>query len=369
VTCHLSYHTSYYPDLKSPSSALTKAKSEKVDYKMSSRAIRALRGDVALSDIPLTVAEDGNSDDESEEDVEHRRRPLAFAMMDDDDDSSSSDKDEEDEVDASKESKDDDGAIQRATNLNLDEAQERVDEEEDLDALLIEFQVKDNTQPLLSGQIEAVRFGASPFDLILASFDARDLDYEYSMRTSMMSSGRESTSSSHQQRPRKASLFGPPGNGWIRPPRLVGGGIGMTTYDADPTRLLPWPYHTDGISTLASQWCTFVHSDTYNRNIQEYSNVIQQSGDLDALVMFVAHHPYVTAALLQLATVLYQTNHSQEGLALLRRCLWVFESSALPVFINQIFGGKVCLMDNDQPENAVFFRSLFRLMQVSHIAG
>lgn len=340
---------------------------------MGSRALRALRGELVLPGIRSTLDDD---DDENEE-AEQRRRHPAFAIMNDDDEddvsSSSSDKGDEDDLGAGKDSNEEVKTKQEVASLGADDKQqELVDEEEDLDALLIEFQEKDNLEPLASGQADAVRHDASPFDLILASFDARDLDYEYSMRTSMLNTGREPSSSTYnQQRQRKYPLFGPPRDGWVRPPRLIGGGIGMTTHDVDASRPLPWPYcngnNTGGKASW--QWCTFVHSDTYERIIQEYRTVIQQSGDLDALVMFVAHHPYVTAALMQMTTVLYQTNHSQDGLALLRRCLWVFESSALATFVNEISDGKVFLMDRDQPENAVFFQALFRLVQVSHIAG
>jgi Transcriptional repressor TCF25 len=336
---------------------------------MSSRAIRALRKDLAHSDTEIRSTIEDEEDDESEEEVEQHRRAAAFTtgMMDgsdaDDSSSSTSDGEGEDERVTSTDCKREEEEVKPpATVQSVDE------EDEDLDAILSEFQEKDNTQPLQNDQIQAVGHEMSPFDLILASFDTRDLDYEYSMRTSiLLNSGGELESSYSQQRQRKSPLFGPPGDGWIRPPRLVGGGISMTTYEIDSSRPLPWPYTTE--KTPASQWYTYVHSDIYERDLHDYTTVVQQSGDLNVLVMFVAHHPYVTAALLQLAHVLYQTNHSQEGLALLRRCLWVFESSALASFINRISHGKVLLMDKDQPENAVFFQALFRLVQVSNIAG
>ena len=369
---------------------------------MSSRAIRALRGDLALSDIPSTVAEredDDDDDDESSDEQVVQRRPAAFAMINDDDDdddssSSSSNNEEEDGLETKNDSKKEEKAKPSAANSDVVVAAVEEDaQDEDLDALLSEFHEKDNSKPLMKDdQIQIIGLETSPFDLILASLDTRDLDYEYSMRTSiLLNSGGESSSSSssnQQQRQRKAPLFGPPKDGWIRPPRLVGCGIGMTTYDNADTilskpRSVPWPYtnnnddttNAEGVvetpppSSTSHQWCTFVHSDNYERDLRDYTTVIQQSGDLDSLVMFVAHHPYVTAALLQLTTVLYQTNHSQEGLALLRRCLWVYESSALASFHNQISSSKVVFMDKEQPENAVFFQALFRLVQVSHIAG
>ena len=155
----------------------------------------------------------------------------------------------------------------------------------------------------------------------------------------------------------------------------------MTTYDRDP-RMLPWPYRTanTGNSTCTtgccvplSQWCTFVHSDSYRRDCEDFTRVVRQSGDLNALVLFVAHHPYVTTAILQLTTVLYQTNHTQQGLELLQRSLWIYESSSLVSFVQNLQQlqnqKRTYWMDYDQPENQPFFDSLFRLIHVSCIAG
>lgn len=345
---------------------------------MSTRAIRALRGGAALhTGIPPTVTD--REDEDSDEELV-QRRPAAFSMINDDDSSSSSDCEEIDDQKASGSSQNKKEFVPIAPTANSNDSAvvrmiDEDEEEEDLDALLTEFQEKDHSLPQLDDTTQALAgLNDTPFDCILKSIDTRDLDYEYSMRNSiLLNCGGEApaTGSVQQQRHRKAPLFGCSSEGWARPPRWVGGGIGMTTYDTDDTtRQMPWPYSADGgEATPSSQWYTFLHSEIYQRDLHDYTNVIQQSGDLDALVVFVTHHPYVTAALLQLTVVLYQTNHSQEGLALLRRCLWVYESSSLFSFINQISTGKAIFMDNDRPENAVFFQALFRLIQVSNIAG
>jgi hypothetical protein len=158
----------------------------------------------------------------------------------------------------------------------------------------------------------------------------------------------------------------------------------MTTYDRDP-RPIPWPYNSvsndqdqdqvqpdnqeggiDASEVDEKHWFTFMYSETYQQDCEDYRQ-IQQSGDLNALVMFVAHHPFVTDALLQLTTVLYQTNHSQEGLSLLRRCLWIYECSSLLNFTREL--DCRAFMDHDQKENSTYFRALFQLVQVSNIAG
>ena len=380
---------------------------------MSSRAIQALRGRAgALPEIPPTVSEDGDESSEEENDevtVSKRKPAFAFMLEDEDEDDEEESSDDESlprsgksgDAGAGPDEGEDDGPEKEkeakkklpagAKREEAEKAEEEVEEEEDLDALLDEFREKDdniNSEDDADDQPDHACGGnnqrpSCPFDILLDNLDARDLDYEYSMRTSLLNdaTGGEAPSSS-AKRTRKAPLFGAARDGWIRPPRLVGGGLGMTTYDRDP-RLLPWPYNTDVTTTSLSlsQWCTFVHSDSYQRDCNDYATVIRQSGDLNALVLFVAHHPYVTTALLQLSTVLFQTNHSAEGRAMLHRCLWIYESAALVSFVSNLQqqqqygndkkkgGGGVFLMDHEQPENQPFFDALVRLVQASHMAG
>ena len=310
-----------------------------------------------------------------------------------------------------------------------DKEEEDIDDD-DIDAILHEFQdqlvtgkdaTKRTTEPdsLHSGTAEA---DADAFPRLLQGWDPRDLDIEYTMRHSLLGAS-STTSSSNTTNPSLSSsklwsrkkrpgfFFGPPRDGWIRPPHYVGGGLGMTTYDQAPRRL-PWPYSemaatqepaaraepatntnwttkmtTTAVSSSLSffskdaakwsdpkRWFTFVHSDSYQKDCADFA-LIQQSGDLNALVLFVAHHPYVTEAVLQLSMVLYQTNHTHDGLALLRRGLWIYESAAMISFTRGCCldygaaGMSSSLMDADQPENAIFFKALTRLIQVSNIAG
>lgn len=373
---------------------------------MSARAIRALRGDndALLTVNPQTTGDHDDDDDSSVEDIPRKQpRFSSFAMMDSDDDD---DEDEDDDDDD-----DDDSSISEASEqVNggdkmgrsvpaTDPASEGADDrerkaereesgsEEDLDELIDEFRaqdVKDTKESALcdesspsSGSLQSSIFG-----VVLSGLDPRDLDVDASMRNALMGIG-DNDDGIASNRPRRGArqilLFGPPRDGWVKPPHYVGGGIGMSTYDQQPDApQIPWPYNVakDGDkeridpykTSLADPkwWYLFRHSDNYVRDCEDYK-VIQQSGDLNALLMFVVHHPYVTEALLQLTTVLYQTNHSQEGLALLRRCLWIHECSALLNF-TRVLDGRA-RMDVDCVENGPFFKALFKLVQVSYIAG
>lgn len=338
---------------------------------MSSRAIRVLRGDAA--GIILSAAanneSDDDDDDESEEEEARTYRPTAFAILNDDgEDSDDSLAVALDSLAAGNPRK------EAPTNGEGDHLTEMIARDEDFDAILSEFHANDTSLKMINDSTRPDNSLASPFTKLLESLDARDFDYNLSMRNSMLHN-RETASS--LMRNKKNPLFGPPVDGWGKPPRFVGGGIGMVNYndveegDAS-SHVIPWPYSSSAekvdISTEQQHWCTFTHSNSFQRDLQDYA-VIQESGDLDALVMFVAHHPYVTAALLQLSNVCYQTNHNPEGLSFLRRCLWVFESSALASFQARILQSKVVLMDMTKPENAEFFQGLFRLIQISHITG
>lgn len=324
---------------------------------MSTRAIRALRGEKADLDILDSVQESSDHD----EDEFSSPKPSAFALMND---SSSEDEDESSQ----------DETIETVDNDDVKPPPTIVKEppitaqEEDLDALLTEFHDRDAAATIVDKETITEEPSTCAFDFILQNLDTRDFDYDHGMRISLM---HESNGGSRSNR--KSFLFGPMREGWIRPPRLVGGGIGMTSYDREP-RDIPWPYSIlESVeATLAvpnHRWCTFVHSDSYTRDLSNYVSTIQPSGDLNALVMFIAHHPYVNPAILQLSDALYMNQLPQDGLGLLRRCLWVYESSSLISFQNQIASGRACMLDYKQFENAPFFKALFRLMHVSYIAG
>ena len=373
---------------------------------MSTRAIRALRGEALLSNadgLLSSIVEDGDSDGDGNEELLKRRRsaPLSFSILagthDSDDDSISEENDPSFNIGPAETDEDVTGISARSRNtLKQNEnppvgPSSSIDDhnvEEDLDALLLEFHEMDRTEKLhdlldpLSDSFESF-----PFDFILKSFDPRDLDYDFSMRMSMLHAGSVNERSNRPRKFQPASLFGPPMDGWIRPPRFIGGGIGMATYDSmrDPGLcLLPWPYsntspfsshpvcnETSSIrvpSFSLNRWCTFLFSDVANKDVRDYFT-IQQSSDINAVIMFIAHHPYVTEALLQLSNILYQTNHSAEGFSLLHRCLWIYESSSLTSFVSRIGQGRVCFIDKERKENAVFFLTLFRLFQVSSISG
>jgi Transcriptional repressor TCF25 len=348
---------------------------------MSHRAIQRLREE------RKTALPDADSDEDDEETTLRRPVAASFAMMYGDN-SESSASDEEDGSDADKQtewpdSKDNTGSIADNSSGGITKSMVGRDDQslvvepscrkskigmskvEDLDTLLEEFKLEDKA-PLTQAALEENQNSGKY--IIVASMDVRDLDYDYVMRTSLLGSSRPSEGTSRSHR-RQAFLFGPPKSDWVRPPHYVGGGIGMATYDDDNHRRpLPWPYTSEvgNVQHAPVQWFTFIFSDSYDRDCEDFQRV-KMSGDANAMLMFVAHHPFVTEALLQTSDVLFQTNQRQEAMALLKRVLWIYECSALPSFTKM--DGKICFMDFQQPENSFFFVALFRLVKASYVAG
>jgi Transcriptional repressor TCF25 len=206
-------------------------------------------------------------------------------------------------------------------------------------------------------------------------------------------------------------LFGGPEAGWDRhnPPTYVGGGIGIVPYsgphhagEEDEARAgtaageaaagkgeLPWPY-CDTTLILgqgrgagdknralprvdcadAKRWYAFVASDVSRRDADDYRDVIERSGDVTSLLLFVLHHPYCVPALLQASAVLYQTNRSQHAMSMLKRALWVLDCAMQWSVARQWQAGSAVFMDASVNDlNACYFRALRALMRASSHAG
>jgi hypothetical protein len=362
---------------------------------MSHRALRRMRQErepqFLLAGQEEDDRENGEDESDEEEDViiaQTTRTRNAFAMMHDSDD----DDDDDDDTSSSpfKDDHHNEGTVKVSlaadkptSSANNDSTTTKV--EDDLDALLQEYKLQDKSDDIHTDK----RISSSTSDyysIITVGMDARDLDIDYVMRTSLMgitiTTGSDATTTSSKSRlsrrgNRQTFLFGPPKDGWPRPPHYVGGGMGMVSYDdwnQDPSNTslsMPWPYsnlkENDQRCPPTSQWFKFSFSDSYRRDLYDYET-IQESGDAHALAMFVAHHPFIVPALLQLSDVLYQTRQHQEGLSLLKRGLWVLECASLNSFI-KVDNGRKGFLSYELQENQPFFDAVYRLMRVSYVGG
>ena len=337
---------------------------------MSHRAIRRLRQerDDILSPDNGDQEEDEESEDD-EEDLPGRASKPGFAFMMDDDEEEEESDSENEEAAATKSHENEEAAGSSITAKVATQAAavEEKKTAEDLDALLEEFKQQDEEVEVGPDGIDEKT--SSYYDIITSNIELRGLDIDFVQRTSLLGSSEDSAPA--RARRGRQPVFGPPRDNWPRPPHYVGGGMGMVTYEtANGAPAIPWPYSEmkagDERCPEPRRWFLITYSDSYERDRDDFER-IKASGDPNALALFVAHHPFVVEALLQLSTVLYQTNHSQEGLAMLKRSLYTYECASLNSFLQ--IEDRLGFMDNEQPSNQLFVSALFRLIRVSHVAG
>jgi hypothetical protein len=338
---------------------------------MSHRALQRLRQERQ----PEILTSLGDDDDEEDQHEPKKTNVFGAAMFNDDSSDSSSDDDSvEDSVDDLN-PKNDAGikcSDEDHIPFDVDDQADLDADVENLDELIKEYKIQDETQ---EENIAAIDDEQSSFyyGVIMSGIEVRDLDIDFVMRTSLLGGSTESNGSGSSSRRRQNTLFGS-GDNWPRPPHYVGGGIGMRSCEevssSSSEQVLPWPYcdmkEKDLRCPSPKKWFEFIYSDSYQRDYRDLETIIA-SGDANNLALFVAHHPFVVEALLQLSTVMYQMNQSQEGLSLLKRSLWVFDNIVPKSFMD--VKNRSAFMDHQKHGNKQFFATLFRLIRVSYIAG
>ena len=292
---------------------------------MSSRALRKLRGedDHAILTQGLRKKTNGDDDDDSSsEDEEEIPKRNAFCFSDDDDDSS------EDDNSSSSSSSDGEGdsfrgdpnkpsTVESKTEVEMNKVEEEKCEEENIDDILKEFNVDSNLGVRKSAG-KANEVVVTGWNVILDAMDSRSMDMDYNLRCILGSehhvrheaavndgeqgqrgnraARRRGQQQQYNRRNRakvsKKLWFGKARDHWLRPPSMVGGGMGMeiTTNNKDPYASLH--------DYEQANWYTFVYSDTYATMEAEFERVAN-SGDVNMLAMFVAQNPLCASALLQ----------------------------------------------------------------------
>ena len=327
---------------------------------MSSRVLRRLRQDQDDLLKGGNAAEQDEYESSDEEEAPPKKAGFAFII--------DSDQDEDNESSEENSTHDnDEGPVRKAAGTPAARADETADKEEDLDAVLEEFKLRDDEVEYGPDGIEDKN--STYYDIITSNIEARGLDIDFVQRTSLL--GNSDEIAPLRSRRGRQQVFGPARDGWPRPPHYVGGGMGMVTYDvAKRSPAIPWPYSEmkagDERCPEPQRWFLFTYSDSYDRDREDLEHV-KMSGDPNALALYIAHHPFIVEALLQLSTVLQQTNSSHEALSLLKRALYTFECASLNSFLQ--VEDRLGFMDIEQTENELFFSALFRLIRVSHIAG
>ncbi len=386
---------------------------------MSSRALRRLREEQEEKDQQEISGDEYESEDDEQED--NRRKPSSFAfMMDDSDSDSDSDNDSEDDNDDDDDDYDDvssDGedadedeqgedsklsSIREAANedtdqnhqiakedeeeiLNvkkeqkLEQVTKKDSEEDDFDAILSEFQDQvqadsKNGMAYISGPASVTQHS-----IILHKNDPRDYDLDYTLRNMLNGTTKHNDKkggSGGKKSRSKKCLFTQPRDNWgKRPSSFVGGGLGMklltNKMDEENSFTPPWPYSDENLCpSHIQQWYIFDQSNTYASAMKDYDTYIRNSGDINALAMFIADNPFIVEPISHLSMFFFSIGENERGIDLLKRLLWVMECAAHTSLIHGYESvSHVNLMEYEKEENQTFFNTLFRLAKTSCMLG
>jgi len=402
------------------------------------------REKLAALELELEHGLDGVEEENmSEEEEEVRVKPSSFAyMMDDDDSDSDSDSDSEDNASSDDDGDDDNENDDMEEKIEDTEEEEEdfdaiLSEFKDLsqDANgngdpFDEYGNGNATGSTSTGTGTCSALGMAKHILLLQNNDTRDYDLDYAIRNMLHGTTATTTTTTTSaaanknkgpSRRSKKNLFAQHRDSWgKKPTSLIGGGIGMKTIDIDidmemkeecedgvaaaytatttatttttatsssTTNGIPWPYTDD--ETLCPnhpqqsiQWYTFERSNTYTSMMNDYNTYIANSGDINALAMFVADNPFIVEPMFHLAMFFFSMGENERGIELIKRILWVLEHASLSTLMypqdykykskntNTGAGAMTMnLMQEGRKENEVFFAALFRLVQTSCMIG
>lgn len=389
---------------------------------MSARALRRLREEENDAILNINADDSDEEEYESEDDNQQAKRSQAFAFMMDDSSSSSSSSDEEsdnddenddegddDDDDEEDEDKDEPPSSTKASKksgVGKDAAatgEQPQQEEEDLDAILSEFQeeIKSSTEESNTKRVHVLE--PTKYSIVLYNNEARDYDIENALRnmlhgtTHSDKSKKTNHNNTHKNRRNKTNLFARQRDAWgKKPSSYIGGGIGMqmtwlkdipTSSTTTTTEInVPWPYCDETIVPRdIQQWYTFDRSSTYQDRIEDYHKYIANTGDINTLAMYIADNPFVVEPIFHFSMFFFSIGENDRGMELLKRILWVLESASLSSFLYGHENDKtIHLMDywgdddddgddnggdKGDNKNQVFFSALFRLAQTSCMVG
>lgn len=212
---------------------------------------------------------------------------------------------------------------------------------------------------------------------------------------------------------RNQGLFARHRDGWgnTRPNNYLGGGLGMICHTLDPSKeeeeetwalsekdewCIPWPYCRQKDAKGDAQfmpmiqirqkqqqqkWYSFQRSSVYIDRMRDYQTYIANTGDVNAMAMFIADHPYIVEPLFHLAMFFFSLGENEKGMEVIKRILWIMECACHGSLLyglgddDGIGGGGeeeedwavsekvIHLMDINREENEIFFRALFWLSQ------
>jgi len=191
---------------------------------------------------------------------------------------------------------------------------------------------------------------------------------------------------------RKYLFCNQPKDSWVKPPSFISGGIGMVKVSSMVHNVsvnhknnfndnkgtgggscLKEHHHRHGsIQPDKSSYDmdAFLYSFEWSGEylfLNKQYRYIQNSGDVNLLVMFLAHFPYHTAGLHELAMIYAKMGRIDRAFDLVRRGIYVYECSFLTSFKPIVTTN--CRMDPKIDANRMFFTLLYRYMQMCGMQG
>ena len=339
---------------------------------MSSRFLRRLREE---AEVNVIIAEDDNGDNDDDDDDDddddeeheiHRRSTFAFLSNIESESDSETDSNEDKEQVQSQVNR-----TQRESKnekYSLESGRKAQDANEDIDLILSEFHKE--VLPMESKPISSPTVNS--FSFLLENIDIKDFDIDFVLRN--MVNGIQADGN-RKKRKRGEKMFCQPRAEWGKKPEtFVGGGLGMefakTKIDKNANDYIPWPYgDSDLFSGVDMKVYRFHRSEEYANLIQKYEAIVSSSGDINTLAMFIADYPFIVEPLFQFSMFLFSVGENDQGIGVLKRCLWIMECAALPSLFDFESNDIMNLVNFDLEENQVFFNVLFRYAQTSCTLG
>jgi hypothetical protein len=163
-----------------------------------------------------------------------------------------------------------------------------------------------------------------------------------------------------QRKSRRNQVFGASKEEWPKPVNYVGGGVKMIEETTPPEWSDQLPY---------LRWFRFQHSADYARRQREFM-VLQNTGDMNLLLLFLSVHPSHLDSLLHMADLFARLGEMERAADLVRRCLYYHEASYASTFLpcRGAFHPPCCLSFLRE-ENQSFFRALFLHFQLAWMKG
>lgn len=317
---------------------------------------------------------DENSDEESKEEIDlvQKRKAQFMSVLALDDSSDDSDQsDEEDEVQTEPEPevkkmiKKPTTKTTKSKREKVLSTEEKVTNEIDEEMKLLDSLIQQNktspmksTDPnnnnrttiaqLLSVETKNLDLDAGlrkRFDDQFSNIDfgsgSRELRRFFEMESGQRSNNRKPTNTS------RLYWFGPPKDGWVKPPSMVTGGFALVKVEED---------------FGGTQWFEVRFSEEFRKLEQQFQTVLNV-GDPNWLVVFLVHHPYHPEALLKLAFYFAAVGNVERAIDLVRRVLYCFEC-IIPRSLRPSEGS--CRMVPFRPENKGLFIALYIYMLLCH---